>query len=666
MGLIGAHAFLNDEWQWPWGTTALLQSNGYPVAIGFTDSLPILAIVLKALHLNAAAPFGAAILTASLLQPVSAGWALKRAGVANQFVLIFGALLVACAPLWYFRLWYEHIPLTWHWELLLALGFALGWCRSETVCARDFVLAGLLVATAVGTHIYIAVMIFTVCLTGTFVLFSSKRYGRAIAFTGCLILPALTAGLALGLFPTSTDQLTIGPHKPTPGYNSLNLLAPFDTTYSSLLPLRSHPFDATGGQYEGMAFLGVGTAVLLLFILSITLAESFRNKAPFRAPTVAYRIWPLGIPLLGLTAFASFPDFWLGSNRLIAIPVPPALELLLAQFRSGGRMVWPLIYGISLIAVATTERATSPQKATIALAAALCLQVLDTSALRNKFQQATAATRAPRQELKALRAGKFLDGNIRLRPAWPCIPEGDRDIARLAALDVSRSGRIVHEPPLARGRFMSCRAAAILEEVAPSDTVDLIFRSSFSLEEQIAIYRRRDCSLLGALLVCKGARVGRQPTSDEAFGLFVPPNTNGLNETLPADRGGVASGWLYSGWSQPEPWGTWTEGKVATLLLPLPASGRVQALVLAVTSYASASEGGQDITITIADEHWSGRVPIGETTWVRIPVKNAAPLSILRVTIDVGHPSSPTANGQVIDPRLLGLGLISITLEGDG
>ena len=213
---------------------------------------------------------------------------------------------------------------------------------------------------------------------------------------------------------------------------------------------------------------------------------------------------------------------------------------------------------------------------------------------------------------------------------------------------------------------MSCKTSSILNEVAPPDAVDLIFRGPFSIEDQIALYRHRDCSLLGALLVCKGARVGRKPTSDEAFGLFVPPNTRGLNETLPVDRGGVASGWLYSGWSQPEPWGTWTDGKVATLLLPLPARGRVQAVVLAVTSYASASEGGQDIAITIANDHWSGRVPIGKTTLVRIPVKDAAAGSIVRVTIDVGHPSSPMANGRIIDPRLLGLGLISITFEGEG
>lgn len=666
VGLIGVHGFVNDTWRWPAGTTALLQSSGQPISIGFTDSLPILALILKALQLNAVPTFGAAILLASLLQPVSAGWALKRAGVGNPLVLILGALLVACAPLWYFRLSAAHISLTWQWELLLALGLALGWCRSKSVSTRDFVLSCLLIAIAVATHVYLAVMVFAVCMTGTLVLVASKQFVRATAFTCFLILPVVIMAAVIGLIPTSVGQLSIGPHHPPAGFYGLNLLAPFDIAYSALIASSKRPFDGTGGQYEGMAFLGVGVTALLLFVLAVMSIASFRKGSPYSARLVAYWLWPLSVPLLGLAAFAALPDLWFGQTRLLTLPVPSSLGLIFDQFRAGGRMIWPLIYGLSLVAVVIAAQLTGPTRTAIGLASVLLLQVLDTSSLRSRFPQMSAATIQPPEELKALRAGKFLDGDIRLRPAWPCIPEIDRDIARLAALEVSRAGRIVHEPPLARGRFLSCKASAILEEVAPPGAVDLIFRSSLSLADQIAIYRQRDCFLLGSLLVCKGQRVGRKPTADEAFSLLVPASTFGLNESLPAKQGGIASRWLYSGWSQPEPWGTWTEGKEATLLLPLPATGRVQALVLAVTAYASASEGGQNITITIADEHWSGRVPIGKTTLVRIPVKNAAPLSVMHVTIDVGRPSSPTANGQVIDPRLLGLGLISITFEGEG
>jgi len=76
-GLIGAEAFLKDVWRWPAAATAHLLSDSRPISIAYTDSMPVLMMVLKALGTPAAIvpPFAAAILIGQVLQAVAAGCA---------------------------------------------------------------------------------------------------------------------------------------------------------------------------------------------------------------------------------------------------------------------------------------------------------------------------------------------------------------------------------------------------------------------------------------------------------------------------------------------------------------------------------------------------------------------------------------------------------------
>lgn len=118
-------------------------------------------------------------------------------------------------------------------------------------------------------------------------------------------------------------------------------------------------------------------------------------------------------------------------------------------------------------------------------------------------------------------------------------------------------------------------------------------------------------------------------------------------------QGGFALG---NGWSTPEPWGVWSDGKRAELYFPCAAQTFEVALQL--TSY-----GGQQLTLKAdGDTLWQG--PVATTgTSVRIAIAPAqCQDGVARVIADIDHPTRPSDLGPSADRRRLGVGLIGFQL----
>jgi len=125
---------------------------------------------------------------------------------------------------------------------------------------------------------------------------------------------------------------------------------------------------------------------------------------------------------------------------------------------------------------------------------------------------------------------------------------------------------------------------------------------------------------------------------------------------------------LTSGWSGNEPWGTWSDGKIAILNLVLD-PGDSKALTLALDSHAFLAKGHESIKVDVLANTVKittmSYTPTDKTT-IRdlvIPTKAlVAQPGHLKLTFVIRSPVSPKSLGLSADARQLGIGLVSIEL----
>ena len=152
--------------------------------------------------------------------------------------------------------------------------------------------------------------------------------------------------------------------------NLLTFVMPTEAnTWLSPGPLRY----ASPAQYEGYAYLGLGVLMLALVAMAGGIVNRWRP-----APGAVARHVPLALALLVLTALALGPVVTAGPWVLGSYD--ERLWGPLTTFRSSGRMIWPLYYGVVtaiLFAVARSRR----RAATLALGVALAMQAADMSGM---------------------------------------------------------------------------------------------------------------------------------------------------------------------------------------------------------------------------------------------------------------------------------------------
>lgn len=357
----GWEFFRRDAWRWPPGANM-----GYAHPVGtsvvYTDSMPLYALALKPFRASMGPTFqytGLVWLGAWLLQGAAAAALARAAGLRAAAAIAFAGLMALQAVL-VFRI--GHDSLTWQWLLLAGLALNLAAARGVgSVRAR---LAGslALVSIAALVHPYLAAM---TMLLAVALLWRCRRAGalttRAVLglfaahvatvlclwwIAGAFVLPSVgrAAGVEMGMY-------------------SSNLLALFDSGgFSRWFPTLP---DATGGQYEGRAYPGLGGWLVIVAGAALLL---------WRAPRARLRaLAPLAIVLLATWAFAISPKPAIGSHVLFDLSgwTPRVLE----AFHSSGRFVWPVLYG--LFALALLGLARAPRLAAPLLAAALALQAYE-------------------------------------------------------------------------------------------------------------------------------------------------------------------------------------------------------------------------------------------------------------------------------------------------
>jgi hypothetical protein len=360
---MGWHFFRNDPWSWPPG---LISSYYAPVgtAIGFTDSIPLVAIPLKlfAFALPSPLQYLGAWLLACFAAQGAVGALITGLWTRSPLLRVLGGALFVVVPTLLGRV--GHPALASHWLLLWALLlYFRDWRRPGGM--PHFAALGLVAGLI---HPYLAAMVFAiVAATTARRLFGNAAFIRRVWLAAQPLL-ALSAGLFIGWWCSGLLSLSGADDLASTGLDlySMNLLGPFASAGGS----RFLPQLAVASQlqdFEGFQFLGLG----LLMLIPVAALRGLRPGLPWR------HILPLALVALAMAIYSLSPRVTFGPDTILDYSTP-ALDRL-AIFRATGRFFWPATYTLLSLALWSVVTHLRGSIAAALLVAALGVQVADVS-----------------------------------------------------------------------------------------------------------------------------------------------------------------------------------------------------------------------------------------------------------------------------------------------
>jgi hypothetical protein len=165
------------------------------------------------------------------------------------------------------------------------------------------------------------------------------------------------------------------------GFFSMNLLSPIMPQDSGLFPRVGGIVDATGGQYEGFNYLGMGLLLASLLLLPAEVGWLRRNLR---------RHVTLLVACAALTALSVSHRVFAGHWLLFELPMPSYALWTLGIFQSSGRFFWLVGYVQMAIVLVLGFRHAQPLVALWLVGTAI-LQLFDVQPLREQIIASIAA-----------------------------------------------------------------------------------------------------------------------------------------------------------------------------------------------------------------------------------------------------------------------------------
>jgi hypothetical protein len=178
-----------------------------------------------------------------------------------------------------------------------------------------------------------------------------------------------------------------------------------------------------------------------------------------------------------------------------------------------------------------------------------------------------------------------------------------------------------------------------------------------------AYRRRRPDKHLSHFYLWEEQPVRVSPTGPS--GSIVAPIVSG--ETVGFGSEGTAAPYMLGGWSQPEPWGTWTDGERAVLRLPLMQVPRGP-VEIALEAEAFIRPDHPQLRVSVLCEQavvaeWDISTPDAATYAASIPERLTADKGALTLALAIDNPKSPRDLEESTDVRRLGLGVRWLRLD---
>jgi len=355
---LGYTFFARSPWSWPPG---LNPDYGLEIAssIYYADAIPLLAFAFKALHPILEVPqyWGLWLYACGGLQAWLA-WRLLGLATDHPLPRLLGAALLVLQPMLlgrlggHFALGGQFLQLA---ALLLYLTPVAGARRIAAWCA-------LLVAASL-IHAYLLPMT-AGFWAADWLARATNPTRRAALIAEALLAPALTL---LALWAAGAFMLHGGFGGSWGGFGrmQLDLLAPFDAEeWGGLLANLPDP----GHLEVGNSYLGLGS---LLLLLAGAIAWT-RRPRPFLR-----RHWPLLLMLAFTLALAITHRVAIGGREYTLFTLPEPIQRYADALRASERFFWPVAYTLLVAAALALIRGFGPRRASLVLAAALAIQVVD-------------------------------------------------------------------------------------------------------------------------------------------------------------------------------------------------------------------------------------------------------------------------------------------------
>lgn len=374
---LGWVEYRASDWHFPLG---LIDNIVYPekISVFYTDSIPLFAFCFKVLSGILPDKFQYFGLFGIICYSLMGGFAASIIFyfTNHAFASVVSSLFFSGSLLILWRM-YEHTALSAHFIILAS--FYLWKCKENKITTLvSAVLWNILSAVAIMTQAYFIPMVWGIMLCDILEQVLRKEYRRGIITIITTVITTVTIGYLFGMFygntPVSGDFF---------GIFSFNLNGFINSQgYSKIinaLPL------SNGFQYEGLAYLGAGILFLVITLAVMLIAKIILKVRPYRDKGLLQckgykKILPDLVCAVGfLLASLSNQITW-GSHSLV-VPLPQSIINIWSIFRSNGRLIWPVYYGITLVVVVGTIRLfrNKPFIAGYLISLALCLNIYDYS-----------------------------------------------------------------------------------------------------------------------------------------------------------------------------------------------------------------------------------------------------------------------------------------------
>ena len=403
--------YLAEPWTW---RILDVPSYGQGTNLILSDSVPILAVPAKLVRFALPAGFhyfGYWVAFCFVMQSVAAVAILVELRWRNYLAMVAALGLALTQTVLLQR--YFHVALMAQFLILLTIVLGIRIIRGARP-HRALIALLSVVAAAFFVHLYLCAMVAALALG--FVL-QAGILGRISWRSVAAWLAATSLGTAVLISVTGlTGAASV--EAGGLGQYSMNVLAP---VLGSI--------DATGGQYEGYSYIGLGSVVVLA--VAVVLGRD-------HVAIAMRRYWAPLLAALLMTVFALSPVIWVGETWQIDVWWGPA-EWFGNRFRSTGRFVWPLVYMVIPGALYVVYRRLDRRWAACLLLAAVVVQVADMapfiSEVRGIYRRGEETLLAPATWNDAIAAHDL----VRIVPQQCVLGQGtvalaNREVQRLAAL----------------------------------------------------------------------------------------------------------------------------------------------------------------------------------------------------------------------------------------
>lgn len=678
--------FRNSPWSFPLG---LNPSAGMELSssIIYTDPLPLFAFLFKPFSSILPIPFqyfGIWTLLCFIFQGLFS-WALVAEYENRLTIILFSTLIFLFSPTMFLRIG-NHTGLVSHFLILAAIYLNLNKNNSIKVTYWTIILALSLLIQS-----YIFVMALALCIAD--ILDKARVIRLGISQIKTLTLQLFIGLIILFLVFWQGGFLEIsssGAGAGMFGTGRMNLLSPFDArNYSYLLPpifpTNQYVDSATFLSMEGFNYLGLG----VIFLIPLAIMGCIKN------PQLRFKYWIYRhiyflIAIFLLFLFALSNKVGIG-NFYFEYPVPYWIEKIGEIFRNNGRFFWPALYMICLLSILIICRTYSPRASLTIVVFASLIQIVDTSIGWIQIRESLA--KGPNSAY----ADKLVD------PLWMSWASTYRKVSRTPSLLWPHDWDIFADYA-SRNKMQT--NSLYFSRVDPKKYHDL----NIKLNKMVATGEFDSDTLYifdhaESIMAASSVNQGKHFFGNVDGYIVLAPNWcvksdcsiyrdrkiqypkvefnqelhfNKKSDDVKFLEGIGAAPSIGGGWSFPEEWGTWSEGRWSKLTLPIPKNSNPTKIIIKAKFIIHPALKNQVIQVyletldtNVIKEYFIKNLTIsssnGETIIdqvIEIPLAQSdIKDGILRLKFKYTNPVAPNLIGLGTDTRKISIGLVSARFE---